>query len=286
MTVREGARRPITVYEPKRSPAKPLGRLRRHLYLAGFFGHNYVKKYYKDTYLGLLWIPLRPTADVFVRSLLFGGFLGVSVGDRPYLVFLIVGSIGWYFFDRTTLWSYRSLQYNQRHFRTLALPWLPAVTGSVVPGILQALLYGLIGLAIASYYRVTDGSFYVSLGSETFYAGLGLLMLLGYAWGLGLVLAPLVRVIRDIRLVFRYVITVWYMMTPVLYSVQTIPEKYRPIVLYNPLSAPIEYVRHGLLQMELPDQRSVATSAIVLAVLLPLGLILFLRAERSARDRL
>src|SRR5438105_3754612 len=119
-----------------------------------------------------------------MRSLLFGGFLGVSSGGRPYLIFLLVGSIGWYFYDRTALWSYRSLQYNRRYFRTVPVPWLPTVTGAVVPGALQAGLYSLIALVVSVYYKLTEGSFYVSFGADTGYALLGLLLLLLYAWTL------------------------------------------------------------------------------------------------------
>src|SRR5439155_9494504 len=100
--------RKIVVHEPRRSLSLRPGPLRTHLHLAGLFGANYVGKYYRGTYLGLLWIPLRPVLDILMQALFFGGFLGVSPGNRPYIVFLLIGSIGWHFFDRTTYWSYRS----------------------------------------------------------------------------------------------------------------------------------------------------------------------------------
>lgn len=278
--------RRVTVHEPRRPYSLQLRPFGTHLHLAAHFGISYVKKYYMDTYLGLLWIPLVPVLDILMRALLFGGFLGVPSGDRPYLVFLIVGSIGWYFYDRTTLWSYRSLQFNRRYFRTLPIPWLPAVTGAVVPGAVQAGLYCLIALVVSAYYKITEGSFYISVGPDTAYAFLGLLLLLLYAWTLGLLFAPLVRVVRDVRLVLRYVFTFWYMMTPILYSVQSIPSQYRAIALYNPLTAPTEFIRHGLLQMSLPDERSILTSVAVLVVVLPIALLLFARAEYSAHVRL
>lgn len=257
-----------------------------HLGLAAYFGHNYVKKYYLDTYLGLLWIPLLPVLDMLMRGLLFGGFLGVPSGNRPYLVFLAVGSIGWYFFDRTTLWGYRSLQYNRRFYRTLPVPWLPAVTGAIVPGAVQAALYALIALAITAYYRLTDGSFYVGLGSHSAYALLGLGLLLLFAWTIGLIFAPLVRVIRDMRVVLRYVFAFWYMLTPILYSIESIPARYQTIARYNPLTAPVELVRHGLLETGLPSERSLVTSLVALGVVAPVALVLFFRAERAAQARL
>jgi ABC-type polysaccharide/polyol phosphate export permease len=210
----------------------------------------------------------------------------VPSGNRPYLVFLLVGSIGWYFFDRTTLWSYRSLQVNRRYFHTVPAPWLPAITGAAIPGAVQAGLYGLIALVVSIYYKLSDGSFYVGFGGHTAYAALGLVLLLLYSWTFGLLLAPLVRVIRDTRLVLRYFFAFLYMVTPILYTVQAIPPRYRSIALYNPLTAPVEFVRHGLLEMGMPDARSIVTSVVVLVAALPIAALLFAGAERAAHSRL
>ena len=260
--------------------------LRIHLELAGHFGHNYVKKYYMDTFLGLLWIPIRPLADVILRSLLFGGFLQVASGGTPYLLFLVVGSIGWFFFERVTYWGYRSLQYNQRYFRAIPVPWLPAITGTAVPGAVQALLYFLIALGVAAYYAITDGTFYLSFGSVTLYAVLGLGIMLLYGWMLGLFLAPLVRVVRDVRLFVPYPLMFLYVLTPIVYTTDAMPEQYRAVAVYNPITAPIEFIRHGLLGTGLPEQASIITSVAVLAVTIPIALVLFARAERATHIRL
>lgn len=272
---------------------KPLRRLslrgvplRTHLELAGHFGHNYVKKYYMDTFLGLLWIPLRPLADVLLRALLFGSFLQVASGDQPYLIFLVVGSIGWFFFERVTYWGYRSLQYNLRYFRAIPVPWLPAVTGTAVPGAVHALLYFLIALGVGAYYQVAVGDSFLTFGVDNLYVPLGLGLLLLYGWMLGLFLAPMVRVARDMRLLLPFPLTFLYVLTPVVYTVESMPARYEAIALYNPLTAPIELVRHGLLGMGLPEQVSIVSCVAVLAITLPIALLLFARAERSSHVRL
>lgn len=272
---------------------RPPGRLslrwvpwRTHLKLAGHFGHNYVKKYYLDTFLGLFWIPLRPLADVLLRSVLFGAFLQVPSGGRPYLLFLVVGSIGWFCFERVTYWGYRSLQYNNRYYRVMPVPWLPAVTGTAVPGALHALLYFLIALGVAVYYGIADGVFYLTVGPDTLYTLLGLALMLLYGWMLGLFLAPLVRVVRDVRLLIPYPLMLLYVLTPVVYTVDSMPPDYQAIAVYNPLTAPIEFIRHGLLDMPLPAQGSIVSCVAVLAVTVPVALLVFARAERASHVRL
>jgi len=107
-----------------------------------------------------------------------------------------------------------------------------------------------------------------------------------YGWTLGLLLAPLVRGARDVRLLIPYPLMLLYVLTPVVYTVDSMPTDYRLIAVYNPLTAPIELIRHGLLGMGMPQQASVLTCLGVLAVALPIALILFARAERASHIRL
>jgi homopolymeric O-antigen transport system permease protein len=276
----------VVVHEPPRRLSLRFVSLRTHIEMAAHFGHNYVKKYYMGTYLGLLWLPLLPLADVLMRSLLFGGFLGVPSGGRPYILFLLVGTLGWVFFERATYWGYRALQYNYKYFRSMPVPWLPAVTGTVVPAALQLFLYGLIAVGVFAYFFLSQGSSYLSLGVGTLYLPVGLLLLLLFAWTLGLFLAPVVRVARDIRLFARFPLACLYVITPIVYTVQSMPPGYQAIAIYNPMTAPIELIRHSILGMPLPGETSVLVSLAFLAVTGPLGLFVFARAERNVHARL
>jgi ABC-type polysaccharide/polyol phosphate export permease len=282
----DGLPRDTVVHRPPRRLSLRWVPLRTHVAMAGHFGHNYVKKYYLDTFLGFLWVPFQPVADVLLRTLLFGAFLQVSSGGRPYFLFLVVGSIGWFFFEKVCYWGYRALQYNARYFRAMPVPWLPTVTGTAVVGATFALVYLVIALGAAVYYWVARGTMYLTFGPETLYAVLGLALLLLYGWMCGLFLAPVVRVTRDVRLVIPYPLAFLYILTPVVYTVDSMPDNYRAIAIYNPLTAPIELIRHGLLSMGPPQTESVLTCLAVLAVTLPIGLFVFARAERATHVRL
>jgi lipopolysaccharide transport system permease protein len=225
-------------------------------------------------------------ADVLLRTVLFGAFLQVSSGGRPYVLFLVVGSIGWFFFEKVSYWGYRSLQYNARYFRALPVPWLPTLTGTTVPAAVFGFVYLLIALGVAIYFWIARGTMYLTFGPETLYVLLGLGLLLLYGWTCSLFLAPVVRVARDVRLLIPYPLAFLYILTPVVYTVDSMPEKYRAIALYNPLTAPIEMIRHGLLSMGLPHTASVLTCLGVLAVTMPIGLFVFARAERATHVRL
>jgi ABC-type polysaccharide/polyol phosphate export permease len=281
-----GYRRPTTVYEPRSPISLHLRDLWTYRHFVLNLGWGYVRKRYAGTWLGWLWIPLAIGIDIMMRVLVFGGFLGVSPGNRPYLIFLMVGSAAWLYYERASFWGYRSLQFNRRHLGRVQVPWLAAIVGTVIPGALEAAMYAVIGACAAVYYKLTQGSFYLTIDLATIDVLAGFLLLTVYAWALGLILGPLVAVVRDLRHLLRYAFGFWYYLTPILYPVSSLPKQYQSIAIYNPLTAPMTLVQHGLLGLPSPRTISLVVSLAVLAVLLPLGLFMFRRFEYAAHARL
>ncbi len=247
------------------------------------FGKPYVTRRYRRTWLGWLWIPLRPAYDVVGRSILFGGLLSVSSGTRPYFMFFIVGSTAWRFVSLGILQSARALDVNRALFARTNLPRASAVAAAIVPGVIDALMYGVIGLAGACYYKLTRGSFFIAItptGLSAAAAGFALLAL--YVFAIGLWIAPWAFHARDIRYLMTYVIGLWYMVTPIIYPISSIPKSYRGLAEYNPLTAPCELVKYGFLQTNGPPATSLLVSLGVLGLLLLGGAFTFARAEAKA----
>ncbi len=250
------------------------------------FGKVFVERRYRRTWLGWLWIPLRPTVDIASRVLLFGGFLSVSPGDRPYFMFFIVGAAAWQLFQTTALWATRSLEVNRGLLDKVALPRATAVLGATLAGLVDLLLYASIGAVAAVYYKLAHGTFYITVAPSTLLAPIGLGLLALYAVAIGFFTAPLALKARDVRFLLMYAIGFWYLITPIIYPTSYLPEKYRPLAEYNPLSAPVELVKHGLLDTARPSMASLVVSLVVLAALLVAGYLTFMRAEARAQERI
>jgi lipopolysaccharide transport system permease protein len=252
-----------------------------------FFGMRVVDKRFRGTWLGWLWIPLRPALQMFSKAFVFGGLLGVGSGDRPYLIFLMVGQASWDFFDRMVYWGFRGIRTNRRILDRAPIPWAVAVTSTVVPATLDALPFVVIGALVSLYYKLAQGSFYITLSPLSVVRLVGGLALLA-AWGiaLSLVVSPLIIMVRDIRFVIRYVISFLYFLTPVLYAISSLPAEYRVLATYNPISAPIEMIKDNLLETGPPATASVVVSLAALIVVFPLGLLVCSFAERRAHARL
>lgn len=283
----QAAARSQRVFTPPRwTPLGALTRLWRHRSLIPYFGRRYLERRYARTLLGWVWIPLRPTFDIGARVLLFGGFLGVASGDRPYFMFFIVGMAAWQLFERSAFWAMRAIEMNRALLSRAHISRLVPVVAAVVPGALDFLLYFAIASIGAAYYYVSNGSQYLALDTTTAAAGVGVVLLSLFAIALGMLLAPLAAEARDVRFFARYLFGFWFFLTPIVYPLSTIPPDYRKLAELNPLTAPVELVKYGLLRTAQPTSLSLTVSLATLALLLVGGLWFFARRERTSTERI
>lgn len=276
--------RTLHVRAPKRyDPAGQLRELWAHRRQLAFFGRRLIEKRYVRTWLGMLWIPLRPALDIATRTLLFGGLLAVSSEGLPYMVFFSVGMAAWMMLESSALWATRSLEVNRGVLRRIDVPRLVPLVSAVAPALLEFGLYLAVAAIAVVYYRIADGTTYVQspAGADGLLAlgGLATLALLGL--GIGLWTSPFVAQARDIRFGFGYVTGIWLFLTPVIYPIDSIPEKYRPLAEHNPATAPVEAFKHALLGTPAPSVTSWTVSLATMAVLVASGSWFFARRERE-----
>lgn len=253
--------------------------------VVGHLGWIFVVRKFRGMWLGLLWIPLRPAIDLLGRAFVFGGLLQVGSGDRPYLIFLTVGMATWILFDRTAYFGYRGLGLHRRLLVRTQVPWLSTPVAATVPAALDAALYAAFGIILGIYYKIEHGTSYFTLSWTTSSSILGVVLIALCGITLSLWTGPLVLKIPDLRFIIRYMLGFWFFLTPVLYAPQKLPDRYLVLFDLNPLTAPVELVKYGLIGTGAPTARSLTVTFIALAVAFPLGLIYLRRTERAELAR-
>lgn len=281
------AEAPVRVIEPwKPGTLHRLTETWRYRRLIPFIGMRFLERRYRNTWLGWLWVPLRPMLDILTKALLFGGFLSVSSGDRPYIIFFTFGTCGWIVFDSTNKWAVRGMRISEKFVKNAHAPWLLRLMGVLYPAAFDFVLYLLTAFIALFYYLFAKGTWYLVPSRQLVVAGLGLLLLVLLGLGLGLLTSPWSVYSRDVRFTFGYFMQFFYYITPVVYPISQLPPQFQPIAIYNPLTAPVEMVKYGFLQTAPPKPASVMVCLITLAILLPVGIWLFGRFERAAVSRL
>jgi lipopolysaccharide transport system permease protein len=265
------------VRDRRQGPLELLADTWRHRGLIPRIGIRVIVKGYSGAKLGRFWLVARPVLNIFAMALLFGAVLSAPSAGRPYLLFLLVGMIAWMSFERFSFWATRSFDIYRRLARNLAFPLLVVPTAGGMAAAIEFTVLSSLLVVIVLYYLVADGTTYVNFGPELLVAVGGFVLTLALAWSVGLWTSALNAYARDVRIVFRYVLMVWMYITPVLYAPSALPEALAFLATVNPLAAPVEMVKYGLIDAGNVEVAALACSLGWLAVLAGSGLWFFAR---------
>jgi lipopolysaccharide transport system permease protein len=243
-------------------------------------------KGYSGTVLGRFWLFARPALSLFGMALLFGGVLNApTAGDVPYVIFLLVGMLGWMAFERSAFWATRSFDVYRRLARGLSFPLLLVPTEAGMAAIIEMGVTATF-LAVASViFLFADGRLYFDVGPESAVAAAGFVLAIGHAWAIGLWTSVGNAWARDIRIIFRYILMIWMYATPVIYPPSALPASLSFLAIANPLAAPVEMVKYGLIGAGAVDPDALAVSLGWLVVVGALGLWFFARVAPVVLSR-
>jgi len=252
-------------------------------HLAPRLGVRVLVKLVAGTKLGLSWLAIRPLMETVAMTLLFGGVLQVSSpGPAPYFIFVLAGLTGWRLFERTVYYLTRSFDVYRKVMKEVALPLLLIPLASVAFPAVEISVYFLVfAVSIVIFYFV-DGQFYLQIDTLALLGGFGLI--LTTAFGIGLWTSVLNGKARDVRLAIRYVLQIWLFVTPVIYPLSALPKGYVWIAAVNPMTAPIELVKSGLLNTGDVRADDLLLSICFAAVMLVSGLWFYAREARRSID--
>jgi lipopolysaccharide transport system permease protein len=251
----------------------------RYRLLMTYFGKRFLQKRMARTWLGMIWLPLRPGINLATRILVFGGLVGISTGKTPYPIFFITATAGWQLFYETAFWSMRSVELNRRLLSRVYVPRLVVISSALIPAAVDfAINISFAGLAVL-YYLVRAHIFYLEFSMRTLLvpAALGLIILLGL--GVGLLMSGASARARDVRFSIHYFFQFLYYLTPVIYPLTQIPEKYRPIAELNPMTGAVEMLKDGLFRAHELSPDAVGVTLLWVFVIWVPGLWLFDRSQ-------
>jgi lipopolysaccharide transport system permease protein len=204
----------IRTYEPPLAhPAEFLGGvwrdLRRSRPLALELAKRDVRNQYRQSLLGpvpALLLPLALTALAlgFHRS----GILNVQSGSVPYALFVLVGVVLWTTFIEIFNAPVYGLLAELRLLARTTAPPAAVILGKLGPVFVNLLLKLLLVGAALVWYRVP-------ITSAAALALFGLLGLAVLGTALGLLIAPLNLLYRDISWIFGTITTLWFFFSPV-----------------------------------------------------------------------
>jgi lipopolysaccharide transport system permease protein len=251
-----------------------------------FLSSRNVVAMYQGTFLGKLWLFLRPLAPLLISAFVFGNLLNVPSDGVPYFLFFLVGQTPWHLFERSLLWVTRSLDLNKNLVKKVYFPRLIVPMSSVAPALLELGIYSALLAGSLVYYLIKDGRWYLHLGPGLLVAPLVILLTALFSIGLGFFTTVWQVRARDVRMTLRYVLRFWSYLTPVLYPLSLVPAEYRWIIYVNPMAPLVEAYKWSLLGIGELHVPALASGLGVIIVSVVLGAWYFSRSEEASVDKL
>ncbi len=239
---------------------------------------------YKQTVLGPLWFVLQPVLTTLVFTVVFGKVARIPTAGVPPVLFYLCGLVGWNYFAQTfqatsaTLVGNAAL-FGKVYFPRLVVP-LSIVVSNLVPFAIQLLTFA----AFFVGFKLTDAAGRFAVQPSIALFPLVVVHLAALSLGVGLWFTALNAKYRDFGFVAGFVLQLWLFVTPVIYPLSSVPARWRGVASLNPVTMPIESLRHMLLDGGDPDPALIAISLGITALVLVTGLLVFRRVERTFVD--
>ena len=238
--------------------------------------------FYKQTILGPIWFFVQPILTTLIYILVFGQIAKLSTAGVPQLPFYLAGITIWNYFSDSltkisTVFRDNAAVMGKVYFPRLIMPLSIVVSGLMKFGIQFSLF-----VTIVLYYTFIQQS--INPNIWVLATPVLLIMMAAFSLGLGMIFSSLTTKYKDLVFLLSFGIQLFMYATPVIYSVSTIPEKFKWIINLNPLTGIFECFRYGYLGTGNFNPITIINSLIAVLIILLLGTIIFNKVEKSFMD--
>lgn len=227
---------------------------------------------YKRTYLGVLWSLLNPILTSIVLYIAFSKFMRFEM--KNYTLFLLAALFPWNWFSATVLMSTGTLTNYIGLIKRVLFPRHFLIIATVF-GQLINLIFAFPILIILVYW-------YDKTVDINWLLGIPVLIIVQFfvTLGISLLLSMLNAFFRDMEYLISVSINMLFWMTPIIYPLEAVPEKYRIYLIFNPLTYLISAWRELILNNKI-EWSYLGISAITGLVFLIIGSLVFILLGRK-----
>jgi ABC-2 type transport system permease protein len=234
---------------------------------------------YSTSALGYFWSILDPLVMSAIYWFVFTQvFHRGSVGEEPYIVFLLSALLPWMWFTGAVSDSTRAFIKETKLIRSTTIPrsiWVARVTAS------KGIEF-LLSLPVLAVFAIATGAHW---HWEIVLYPLAIVLQCALVYGLGLIVAPLVVFFRDLERAVKLVLRFLFYASPIIYGTSALPDKLHDLAAFNPLSGIFGIYRAAFFPSQL-NWFEVGVSVVVTVVVLAIGLVVFRRSEHRVLKEL
>ena len=232
-----------------------------------------LKVRYSTSRLGYVWSILDPLVMAGIYWFVFTQVFHRTVGDEPYIIFLLTALLPWMWFNGAVSDSTRAFLREAKLVRSTKIPrtiWVNRL-------VLSKGIEFIASLPVIAFFAIINGT---GVTWAIFLLPIAIVLQGILTAGVGLLVAPLVVFFRDLERAVKLFLRFLFYASPIIYGATDLPERLHVLAAFNPLSGIFSLYRAAFFTDQL-DWFLVGVSAGVSVILLIAGLLVFKRCERS-----
>ncbi len=200
--------------------------------------HRDLRLRYHSSILGYLWTLIEPLLLAAAYYLVFVILRGYA--EIRYPLWVLTGILTWSMFTKTTRFGVNSLVKNAGLIQQVYFPRAVLLVANCGTNFIITALSMLVLIPFILLYDITPNW-------RVIYVIIGMFMSGIFALGLGFLLAPANVRFRDIDHLVGFIIRIGFFLSPIMYTMEFIPEKYHWwYLIANPMAVNISMVRSGI----------------------------------------
>ena len=254
----------------------------RYRDLVGLFVRRDFVAVYKQTILGPLWHLIQPLLTTLMFTVVFGQIAGLPTDGIPQFAFYMAGTTVWSYFANCLTRTSNTFAANAGIFGKVYFPRMVVPASTVLSQLIAfAIEFGFF-LCFYTYFRLHGAAIRPNWAIGLLPALL--LLMAGLGLGFGIVISSLTTKYRDLQVLVGFGVQLWMYATPVIYPLSTMPDRFRWLLVANPMTAVVETFRYGFFGVGTFSWAYLGYSAGFTVALLLAGLAVFNRVERTFMD--
>jgi ABC-2 type transport system permease protein len=241
-----------------------------------------LKVKYASSVLGYVWTVLEPLMMAIVYWAVFTKLMQRTIGEDPYIVFLLSAMLPWQWANGVLRSSMRALSKDAKLVRSTSLPreiWVLRTVGAKFAEFVFA-------LPVLIAFGVALGA---DISWRVVFVPLAVLIQAVLLTGAGLILAPLATLYGDVQRLMRIVMRLLFYFSPILYGLHDVQQKFKASIggvsvadvyaFINPFVGIFDLYRASYFPDQWAGWWAVAFSAVVAVITLAVGILVFRRFE-------
>jgi ABC-type polysaccharide/polyol phosphate export permease len=209
---------------------------------------------YKRSVLGFLWTMLHPLLLMLIFLVVFSALFRSRLPH--YETYFLSAYVAWNFFSQTTVNAMLSVSWNGPLMKRVRVPPSLFTLSIIVSGLVN------LGLSLVVLFTIM-----LAIGSPMhatlWFLPISLLLVGIFTFGISLALSAVSVLYADVREMVQAGMPALMYLTPIVYPISIIPERYRWIIRLNPLVYIVEIVRDPIYYGIIPSHATLMIAIVI-----------------------